>query len=245
MRSGPSPACSSPGAYKSKRVSAQSADRPGAAKRAAIPAANKVAAASSLQLAEAAATSCRPAPSSPPRRADDRPARRRTAAPARAPRRRAPPPREALEAPRRLAGASKWAVQSYRSSTHVFPICSTLQFGASSGLRPSAVDHSVTRHLRRCNRADKSMPKITGLSPHLSGDQLAIYAIGAALILVILFKIPYVGRVFRALFLLRAPRLRDFFSSSSRLPSIPICHESRRASASTSRRLSATRSAFR
>jgi aspartyl protease family protein len=44
------------------------------------------------------------------------------------------------------------------------------------------------------------MPKITGLSPHLSGDQLAIYAIGAALILVILFKIPYVGRVFRALF---------------------------------------------
>lgn len=34
----------------------------------------------------------------------------------------------------------------------------------------------------------------------LPWDQLAIYAVGAALILVILFKIPYVGRVFRALF---------------------------------------------
>lgn len=44
------------------------------------------------------------------------------------------------------------------------------------------------------------MPITTDLAPHLSGDQLAIYAVGAALILVILFKIPYVGRVFRALF---------------------------------------------
>jgi aspartyl protease family protein len=44
------------------------------------------------------------------------------------------------------------------------------------------------------------MPFSTDLSPHLSGNQLAIYAVGAALILVILFKIPYVGRVFRALF---------------------------------------------
>ncbi|MBB6428034.1 TIGR02281 family clan AA aspartic protease [Sphingopyxis sp. JAI128] len=34
----------------------------------------------------------------------------------------------------------------------------------------------------------------------LSWNELAIYAVGAALILVILFKIPYVGRVFRALF---------------------------------------------
>jgi aspartyl protease family protein len=44
------------------------------------------------------------------------------------------------------------------------------------------------------------MPIPTDLTPHISGNQLAIYAIGAALILVILFKIPYVGRVIRGLF---------------------------------------------
>lgn len=44
------------------------------------------------------------------------------------------------------------------------------------------------------------MPITTDLAPHLSGNQLAIYAVGAALILVILFKLPYVGRVLRALF---------------------------------------------
>ncbi|MDT7529049.1 TIGR02281 family clan AA aspartic protease [Sphingopyxis sp. SE2] len=44
------------------------------------------------------------------------------------------------------------------------------------------------------------MPTPTDLTPHISGNQLAIYAIGAALILVILFKIPYVGRVIRGLF---------------------------------------------
>ena len=44
------------------------------------------------------------------------------------------------------------------------------------------------------------MKMTTDLAPHLSGQDLAIYAVGAALILVILFKIPYVGRVFRALF---------------------------------------------
>lgn len=38
------------------------------------------------------------------------------------------------------------------------------------------------------------------LAPHLSRDQLAIYAVGAALILVILFKLPYVGRALRAVF---------------------------------------------
>ena len=38
------------------------------------------------------------------------------------------------------------------------------------------------------------------LTTDLPWNQLAIYAVGAALILVILFKIPYVGRVFRALF---------------------------------------------
>lgn len=38
------------------------------------------------------------------------------------------------------------------------------------------------------------------LAPHLSRDQLAIYAVGAAVILVILFKIPYLGRALRALF---------------------------------------------
>lgn len=38
------------------------------------------------------------------------------------------------------------------------------------------------------------------ITTNLPWDQLAIYAVGAALILVILFKIPYVGRVFRALF---------------------------------------------
>lgn len=44
------------------------------------------------------------------------------------------------------------------------------------------------------------MPIPTDLTPNISGNQLAIYAIGAALILVILFKIPYVGRVIRGLF---------------------------------------------
>ncbi|MBW8295463.1 TIGR02281 family clan AA aspartic protease [Sphingopyxis sp.] len=43
------------------------------------------------------------------------------------------------------------------------------------------------------------MPIITDFVAQLSGNQLAIYAIGAALILVILFKLPYVGRAFRAL----------------------------------------------
>ena len=38
------------------------------------------------------------------------------------------------------------------------------------------------------------------LTTDLSWTQLAIYAVGAALILMLLFKIPYVGRVFRALF---------------------------------------------
>ena len=38
------------------------------------------------------------------------------------------------------------------------------------------------------------------ITTDLRWNELAIYAVGAALILVILFKIPYVGRVFRALF---------------------------------------------
>lgn len=38
------------------------------------------------------------------------------------------------------------------------------------------------------------------LTTDLSWTQLAIYAVGAALILMLLFKIPYVGQVFRALF---------------------------------------------
>lgn len=38
------------------------------------------------------------------------------------------------------------------------------------------------------------------ITTDLPWNELAIYAVGAALILVILFKIPYVGRVFRALF---------------------------------------------
>lgn len=40
----------------------------------------------------------------------------------------------------------------------------------------------------------------TDLAPHFSGTQLVLYAVGAALILIILFKIPYVGRALRALF---------------------------------------------
>lgn len=44
------------------------------------------------------------------------------------------------------------------------------------------------------------MQSFTDLAPHVSGNELAIYAVGAALILVILFKIPYVGRVLRGLF---------------------------------------------
>ncbi|WP_326914948.1 retropepsin-like aspartic protease family protein [Sphingopyxis chilensis] len=38
------------------------------------------------------------------------------------------------------------------------------------------------------------------LTTDLPWDQLAIYAVGAALILLLLFRIPYVGRVFSALF---------------------------------------------
>ena len=38
------------------------------------------------------------------------------------------------------------------------------------------------------------------ITTDLPWNELAIYAVGAALILVILFKIPYVGRVLRALF---------------------------------------------
>ncbi|MGH6633832.1 MAG: TIGR02281 family clan AA aspartic protease, partial [Sphingopyxis sp.] len=38
------------------------------------------------------------------------------------------------------------------------------------------------------------------MTTDLPWDQLALYAVGAALILVILFKIPFLGRVFRALF---------------------------------------------
>lgn len=38
------------------------------------------------------------------------------------------------------------------------------------------------------------------MSADLSWETLAVYAVGAALILVILFRIPYVGRVVRALF---------------------------------------------
>lgn len=38
------------------------------------------------------------------------------------------------------------------------------------------------------------------ITTDLPWNELAIYAVGAALILVVLFKIPYVGRVFRALF---------------------------------------------
>jgi aspartyl protease family protein len=38
------------------------------------------------------------------------------------------------------------------------------------------------------------------ITPDLPWETLAIYAVGAALILVILFRIPYIGRVFRALF---------------------------------------------
>ena len=44
------------------------------------------------------------------------------------------------------------------------------------------------------------MTILTDLAPQFSGNQLAIYAVGAALILVILFKLPYVGRVLRSLF---------------------------------------------
>ncbi|MET0348036.1 MAG: TIGR02281 family clan AA aspartic protease [Methyloceanibacter sp.] len=44
------------------------------------------------------------------------------------------------------------------------------------------------------------MRSITDISADFSGNQLLIYAVGAALILVILFKLPYVGRVLRGLF---------------------------------------------
>lgn len=38
------------------------------------------------------------------------------------------------------------------------------------------------------------------IATHLSWEQLAIYAVGAALVLILLFKIPYVSRVLRGLF---------------------------------------------
>ncbi|WP_447763375.1 retropepsin-like aspartic protease family protein [Sphingopyxis panaciterrae] len=44
------------------------------------------------------------------------------------------------------------------------------------------------------------MQNLTDLAPYFSGNQLAIYAVGVALILVILFKLPYVGRVLRGIF---------------------------------------------
>jgi len=44
------------------------------------------------------------------------------------------------------------------------------------------------------------MRSITDISADFSGNQLLIYAVGAALILVILFKLPYVGLVLRGLF---------------------------------------------
>lgn len=44
------------------------------------------------------------------------------------------------------------------------------------------------------------MPSPSDLSLDLPWQTLAVYAAGAALILLILFKIPYVGRIFRALF---------------------------------------------
>ncbi len=44
------------------------------------------------------------------------------------------------------------------------------------------------------------MPLSTDLAPQLPVETLAIYAVGAALILIILFKLPYVGRVLRGLF---------------------------------------------
>src|SRR3546814_1295929 len=44
------------------------------------------------------------------------------------------------------------------------------------------------------------MPFPTDLVPQFAGNQREIIAVGVALILVILFKLPYVGRVFRALF---------------------------------------------
>lgn len=44
------------------------------------------------------------------------------------------------------------------------------------------------------------MPVTADLAPNLSGETLAIYAVCAALILVILFKLPYVGRVLRGIF---------------------------------------------
>lgn len=44
------------------------------------------------------------------------------------------------------------------------------------------------------------MPLPTDLAPRIPVETLAIYAVGAALILVILFKLPYVGRALRALF---------------------------------------------
>lgn len=44
------------------------------------------------------------------------------------------------------------------------------------------------------------MPLATAPAPDLPWETLAIYAAGAALILILLFRIPYVGRVLRALF---------------------------------------------
>lgn len=44
------------------------------------------------------------------------------------------------------------------------------------------------------------MRSITDLSADFSGNELIVYAVGAALILIILFKLPYVGRVLRGLF---------------------------------------------
>lgn len=84
--------------------------------------------------------------------------------------------------------------------TQMFPICSTESESASSSVRQGAVDHSLARDLRACKSGFNYMPISLDLAPDIPWIQLAVYAVGAALILVILFNIPYVGRVFRALF---------------------------------------------
>ena len=71
--------------------------------------------------------------------------------------------------------------------------------GASGKARPEAVDHSALRHVLLVKKT-LIVPLPIDLSLDMPWQTLAIYAAGAALILIILFKTPYVGRNVRAIF---------------------------------------------
>lgn len=81
----------------------------------------------------------------------------------------------------------------------MFFICSIESSGPSSGLRQAAADHSGPRQLRLL-KLRNIMPITPDLAVDLPGQTIVVLSVGAALIIVVLFKLPYVGRAIRALF---------------------------------------------